>query len=66
MVEILLEAHEDFPDLVGPAKVGHGIGNGVVVFEPEQRRELLLIEFLDADTHVMGQHEVEKDLLLGC
>ena len=54
--------HEDFADLIRPAEVGHGIGNGVVVFEPEQRRELFLIEFLDTNAHVMGQHEVEEDL----
>ena len=30
-----------------------------------KRRQLLLLEFLHADAHVMRQHEAEEDLLLG-
>lgn len=36
-----------------------------MVFEPEQRRELLLVEFLDAHAHVMREHEIQEELLLG-
>jgi len=53
LVEILLEGREDSSDFVGLAEVCHGVGNGVVVIEPEQRRELFLIEFFHADAHVM-------------
>ncbi len=64
LVEILLEAREDLADLFRPAKIGHGVGNGVVIFEPEQRRQLFLVQFLHADAHVVRQHEIEKRLLL--
>ena len=63
-VQVFLKPRKNPPDLFRLAQVCHGIGNGIVVFEPEQRRELFLIEFLDTNAHVMGQHEVEKDLLL--
>ena len=56
LVQILLEAGEDLPNLLRSSQVGQGIGNGVVVFEPQQGRELLLIQLLDPDTsHGRGQ-----------
>ena len=64
LIQILLEAREGSPDLIRRTQVGDGVGDGVVILEPQQGRELLLIEFLDADTDVMRQHEVEKRLLL--
>lgn len=35
-----------------------------MILEPEQRRELLLIQLLDADTGLVRKHEVQKSLLL--
>ena len=37
MVEEFLEADEDGADLVGLAEVGDGVGDGVAVFEAEER-----------------------------
>ena len=53
LIEILLKAREDLPDLFRPAQIGHGVGDGVVVFEAEQRRQLLLVEFLHAFAHIV-------------
>ena len=58
-----MKTRKDSADFVGLAEIRHGIGDGIVIFEPEQRRELFLIEFLDANAHVVRQHEVEEDLL---
>src|ERR1035437_8154892 len=65
LVEILLEAGEDVVDFIGLAEVGDGVGNRVVVFEPEQRGEFGLVELLHADGDVVGQDEIEKRLLFG-
>jgi hypothetical protein len=35
-----------------------------VVLEPQQGRELLLIQLLDPDTDLVSKHEVQKRLLL--
>ena len=35
-----------------------------MILEPEQRRELLLIQLLDADTDIVIKYEVQKNLLL--
>ena len=53
------------PDFLRLAEVGHGVGNGVVVFEPEQRGQFLLVQLLHAHGDVMGQDEVEEHLLFG-
>ena len=60
LISILLEAGEDLPNLLRLSQVGQGIGDGVVILEPEQRRELLLIQLVDADTDVVIKHEVQK------
>jgi len=36
LIEILLEAGEDFADFFGAAEVGDGVGDGAVVFVAEQ------------------------------
>ena len=36
LIQILLEARENVADLLGSAQVGNGIGDGVVILEPEQ------------------------------
>jgi hypothetical protein len=64
LVEIFLKAHEDSADLFGPAEIGRGVRNGVVIFEAEERRQLLLVEFLHAFFHVVREDEIEEGLLL--
>jgi hypothetical protein len=64
LIQIFLKACKESPDLFRPAQIGHRVGDGVVVFEPEQRRQLFLVEFPNTHTHVMREHEVEEDLLL--
>ena len=46
-------------------QVGNGIGDGVVVFEPEQWSQLLRFQLLDAHGDVVLQDEVEEHLLFG-
>ena len=65
LVEILLEARERPADLFRLAEVGQRVGDGVVVSEPEQRRELPLLQFLDAHGDVMLEDEIEERPLLG-
>ena len=65
-IEILLETGEGFVDLFGTsAKVGHGVRQGVVVLEQEERGEFFLVEFFHADGDVVLEDEIEEDLLLG-
>ena len=52
------------PMSVGVAEVGERVGDGVVVAQLEQRRELLLVELLHALADVVREHEVEEGLLL--
>jgi hypothetical protein len=33
LIEVFLEAGEDFADVLGPAQLRDGVGNGVIVFE---------------------------------
>ena len=63
LIQILLESREDFANLFGLSQVGHGIGDGIVVFEPQQGRELILRQFFHPHLHVLRQHEIEKGLL---
>lgn len=65
LIQILLKTGENFPDLLGLAQVGHGVGDGVMIFEAEQRCQFLLIEFLHANADVMLEDEIEEHLLLG-
>ena len=44
LIQVLLKARKDSPDLLRPAQLGYGVGDGVVVFEAEQRRQLFLVE----------------------
>ena len=45
LVEGLLKACESFADFGGLAEVGDGVGEGVVVFQAQERGEFFLIEF---------------------
>ena len=65
LVEVFLKSSEDVSDLFGSAQVGHGVGDGVVVLELQQRSQLLLIEFLNTHLDVLGEHEIEENLLFG-
>lgn len=66
LIEILLEADEgqvDFRRLA--AGIGHRIRQGVVVLEPQQWRELFLVEFFHTHGNVVLEDKIEKDLLPG-
>jgi hypothetical protein len=39
LVQIALKTVEHSADFIWPAQVGHGIGNGVSVFQPEQKHQ---------------------------
>jgi len=64
LIEVLLEANEDLPNIFRWSQVHEGVRDGAVVLEPQQRRELLLIQLLDPDADVVSKHEVQKGLLL--
>lgn len=63
-IKIPLKSGEHLIDLHRRAEVCHGVGDRVVVAEAEQGRELLDVEFLDANRHIVLQHEVEERLLV--
>jgi hypothetical protein len=48
----------------GGASIGNSVHDRVVVFEFEQWSQFFLIEFVNADVHIVRQNEVEKLLLL--
>lgn len=48
-----MEAGEDLPNFLGSPKVGQSVSDGITVFEPQQGRELLLVEFFHADADVV-------------
>jgi len=65
LVQALLETGEEFADFIGLTEVGDRVGKGVVVFDPEQRGEFGLVEFLDSDGDVVGQDEVvDREVIL--
>jgi len=35
LIQVLLEACEDTSNLIRPAKIGHSVGDGVVILEPQ-------------------------------
>lgn len=47
-IEIALEAREQQPDIFRPAQIGAGVGDGVLILEPQQGRELLLVQLPNA------------------
>jgi len=65
LVEVFLKAGEDVADFVGLAEVGHGVGNRVVLLEPEQGCQFLLVELLHADGDVVGEDKIEEHMLFG-
>ena len=64
LVEILLKTSKRPPDGFRVAQVGHGIGDGVVIFQAEQRGELFLVEFFHAHGDIVLEDEVQEGLLL--
>lgn len=65
LVEVLLKAGEDLPDLFRPAQVGNGVGDGIVVLEFQQRRQFLLVQFLHPYLDILREYKIQEDLLLG-
>jgi hypothetical protein len=65
LIEILLEPGEDFADFFGAAEVGDGDGDRVVVFYAAQGGEFALVEFFHSDGDLMGEDEIEEELLFG-
>lgn len=47
-IQVLLETAEGFDDLHGIAEFGYGVGDGVMIPEPQQRQRLLRIQLLEA------------------
>src|ERR1039457_4865019 len=64
LVEVLLKAGENVADLFRSAQVGPGVGDGVVVLQFQQGRQLSAVQLLDANLDVLRQHEPEEDPLL--
>ena len=63
-IQVLLEINKHSPDALRPSQINHRIRDGVPIHQPQQKPELLLIQFLNADADVVRQDEVEKDTLL--
>jgi hypothetical protein len=63
LIKKLLEACKNLPNFFRFSKISHGVCNGIVIFQAEQRSQFFLIEFIDADAHVVRQNEIEEELL---
>ena len=53
-IQIPLKTCEHLADFVWLAEVGHGVGDGIVIFQAEQWGELSLVQFLNAYGDVVG------------
>src|SRR2546426_5009878 len=62
-IQILLKVSNHPSDLVWFPQIRHSVGDRVVVLQPQQGRQLVLVELFHADADVVRQHEVEKDPL---
>ena len=51
MIQGALESGEDGSDFRRAAKIGDGVGNGVMIAEPQQGLEFLLVQFFNANAH---------------
>ena len=65
LIQVLLESCEQLADVIGFAKVDLGVGDRVVILELKQWPELVRVQFLDANGHVVLKHKVQERLLLG-
>ena len=63
LVQVLLEADEDLPDVFRLSQICQGIGDGIMVSEAEQRGQFFLIQLLHADADVVREHEIKESLL---
>ena len=63
-VEVFLEPGEEAADFFRLAEIDDGVVNRILVLKAEQRRQLFLVEFVDAFGDVMGEREIEKGFLL--
>ena len=54
LIQILLEANEHLSDLTSWPQVGCGVGNCVFVPQKQERRELVVIEFIDALGYILA------------
>ena len=63
-VEEPSKAHKNLSNLFRPPRSATASAMELWYLRCKQRRELFLVEFFDADLHVVRQHEVEEDLLL--
>ena len=59
-----LKPAENTGDLRGFPEIGHGIGDGVVIAQPQQRCKFLVREFIHACIHVVREHKLEEHLRL--
>ncbi len=59
-----LEARKDSADFLGTSELGYSIGDGIVVLQTQQRRELIPAQFFHSDVDVVRQHKIDKLLLL--
>src|SRR3546814_10906846 len=64
LVQEFLKAGEHLANLFRRAQIGNRIGERVVIPKPQQRREFVLIQRLDADVNVMLQDEFQEHSLL--
>jgi hypothetical protein len=60
-VQMLLKSKKSIADQRHTAELRRGVVDGVI-FQLEQRAELLLIEFADALLDVLAKHEIKKRL----
>jgi hypothetical protein len=63
LIKKLLEADKHLADLFRHTKIGHSIGDGVVIFQAEQRTQFCLIELIHTTADVMRQNKIEEHLL---
>ncbi len=63
LIQVSLEASEHLSDHLRATEVRDGVGDRIMVFQSQQWREFLAIQFLHANTHVVDEHEVQKGLL---
>lgn len=64
-IQIPLKPQKHLPYILRLSEIRYGVVDGVVVFKPEQRCQLALVEFFATDADKVGQYKVEAVLLFG-
>lgn len=54
LIQILLKSRKYLAYLLWSPEIGNGVRNGVEILEAEERRQLLLVEFVYPDTHIVS------------